>query len=150
VNRTYVYKHLDPRSGETLYVGLGQDERAWTLLHRKQDHVEYMRSLEVHGYCPGDWVEIVQKGLSRAEGFRLEADLIRALTPRFNQVGVDPSIYKRGAAHPKAKLTEKDVRLIRSRISSGLTTVRQVAREFGMDSGTISRLVQGKTWSHVR
>lgn len=53
-----------------------------------------------------------------------------------------------GEAHGKAKLDEETVRQIRALRASG-RGVRSLAREFGMDSGQISRICTGKRWAHL-
>lgn len=54
---------------------------------------------------------------------------------------------RRGA---KAKLTADDVREIRRRVAAGGCTYRQLAREFGVRSPTISNIANGKRWKEVK
>lgn len=54
-----------------------------------------------------------------------------------------------GERHYKAKLTEADVLEIRRRYYAGEASQNAIAHELGMDSSTISDLVQGKTWKHL-
>lgn len=53
---------------------------------------------------------------------------------------------QRGEEHHRSKLTESDVRSIRSSNKSS----RQLAREFGVDSSTINDVRNNKTWRHVK
>lgn len=53
-----------------------------------------------------------------------------------------------GVANPKAKLTEDDVRAIRTRRAAG-ETCRVLAAEFGVSTPLISYIVKRKQWTHV-
>jgi hypothetical protein len=53
----------------------------------------------------------------------------------------------RGEAHPRAKLNEKQVALIRSLRSSCQATMRELADQFSVSRGLISLILQGKIWS---
>lgn len=55
----------------------------------------------------------------------------------------------RGENNSKAKLTENDVRSIRSRFSLGSASQPQLAEEFGVDQSMVSLIVRGKRWAHV-
>jgi hypothetical protein len=54
-----------------------------------------------------------------------------------------------GSGHHGARLTEAMVRDLRTRYAAGGVTHRQLAREFGVAQGTISRAITGRLWSHV-
>ena len=56
--------------------------------------------------------------------------------------GVD----NRGSKHGMSKLTEEDVRLIKSSSMSGVAT----AKKFGVSKTTISEIRSGKHWAHVK
>jgi len=57
----------------------------------------------------------------------------------------------RGARHGNAKLTECDVREIRSRYVRGSSTSGQyaLAKHFGVGHSSIWRILSGRTWSHI-
>lgn len=55
----------------------------------------------------------------------------------------------RGEQHPKAKLTESDVRQIRHRFATGQASLTALAREAGVTKQAIQSIVTGKTWRHV-
>lgn len=55
-----------------------------------------------------------------------------------------------GEKHPMAKLNASDVAEIRRLIESGLHTQRGIAAVFGVAPSTISMLVRGPNWSHVK
>lgn len=54
-----------------------------------------------------------------------------------------------GEAHPRAKLTDSDVRAIRALLAQG-DTMAAAARKYGVGKATIAHLRDGHTWSHVR
>lgn len=53
-----------------------------------------------------------------------------------------------GERHPRAKLTESDVRAIRDAVRNG-RSVASLAREYGMSQSTLSRVWRGLRWSHI-
>jgi len=55
----------------------------------------------------------------------------------------------RGASHPKAKLTEDLVRQIRAEYAAGGCTERDLADRYGVDAGTMHRLLTRQTWKYV-
>lgn len=58
------------------------------------------------------------------------------------------NVSKKGEDHYSAKLTESQVRQIRSRVAAG-ESQRAIAREFGLNNMSVSLLVRRKNWSHV-
>ncbi len=55
----------------------------------------------------------------------------------------------RGEVHYAAKLTEGDVRVIRTRYATGGETQAGLAAEFGVTQPTVRRLINRRTWKHV-
>lgn len=55
---------------------------------------------------------------------------------------------RRGSRHRAAKLNENQVREIRRRNAAG-EGQRALGREFGLSSGSMNKVVSGKTWRHV-
>jgi hypothetical protein len=53
-----------------------------------------------------------------------------------------------GTRHPKAKITDRDVREIRRLKAEGLTG-KQIGELFGMNRNSINRIAAGKAWAHV-
>lgn len=53
----------------------------------------------------------------------------------------------KGEHHPKAKLTEKEVREIRS--MRGQLSSRLIGLKFGVSKGAISAILEGRRWAHV-
>lgn len=89
----YVYKHVDPETEETVYVGMGSCGRAWSVGYNKKDtynghrsegHMAWYESLEEKGYTLWDIVKEHKRNLTREEAFEEETRLIEELLPRFN------------------------------------------------------------------
>jgi hypothetical protein len=57
--------------------------------------------------------------------------------------------YQHGSSHYNARLTEGDVRLIRSMYVPRKVTLQNLADQFGVDRKTIHRVVTGELWAHV-
>ncbi len=55
----------------------------------------------------------------------------------------------RGTGNGRSKLTDEQVREIRSRYQRGVTRQVDLAAEYGVDQGTISRVVRGAGWTHL-
>lgn len=55
-----------------------------------------------------------------------------------------------GEDRPASKLTEDDVRKIRSIYDKGVVSQRKLAKTFGVTQGTIKDIVNMNTWKHVR
>lgn len=53
-----------------------------------------------------------------------------------------------GENHPRAKLTEQDVKDIRELYANGISEV-QIAKRYNMDQTTISGIVLRKNWKHI-
>lgn len=52
----------------------------------------------------------------------------------------------KGVSHWASKLTEEDVRIIRG----DLRTAYRIAKDYGVDPGTIRGIKRGETWKHVK
>jgi hypothetical protein len=55
----------------------------------------------------------------------------------------------KGSLHPKSKLSENDVQMIRATYADGAVTHRALARFFGVNSSTITNVLARKHWRHV-
>lgn len=85
----YVYKHVDPRTDELLYIGHGARGRAWThgsklTVLRSQAHLAHLESMTFDGFIPSDWVQVTQQGISKKDACVIEQALIRELSPLYN------------------------------------------------------------------
>lgn len=56
---------------------------------------------------------------------------------------------KRGEKHHLAKLTEHDVREIRTRYANGGITQNKLALEYGVNNSTLNRIILRGRWSHI-
>jgi hypothetical protein len=54
-----------------------------------------------------------------------------------------------GESNGFSKLTESDVRKIKSRYSTGFSSYNVLAREFGVSKHQIAHIVKGRQWKHV-
>lgn len=98
---------------------------------------------------------------------RHRCDNPRCVNPEHLEIGtqadnIDDMVRRgrqaRGVANGLAKLTPETVRAIRARYTPGskggrgvtsATSVRGLAREHGVDTTVIRKIIQGKTWGHV-
>jgi predicted DNA-binding protein YlxM (UPF0122 family) len=55
---------------------------------------------------------------------------------------------RRGENHPKAKLTNEQVRIIRELYSKGFST-NVIARNFKVSVWNIEEIVKRRTWTHI-
>ena len=55
----------------------------------------------------------------------------------------------RGSAHPRSKLTEADVRLLRALYATGEHTLRSLAERFDLGRSQVGNVVRGLAWRHV-
>lgn len=60
-----------------------------------------------------------------------------------------PELAARGEQQPQSKLTESDVREIRSRWAKGGVKQADIARRFGISQAKVSQIVLRKSWAHV-
>lgn len=56
----------------------------------------------------------------------------------------------RGATHPRAKLTDDNVRYIRGRYATGAVSQQALADEFGVHQTIVSDIVRRVTWRHLK
>lgn len=55
----------------------------------------------------------------------------------------------RGRDRPNSKLFDVTVWYIKARYAMGGKTISDLAREFGVSRSVVSRIVSGKSWSHI-
>lgn len=85
--RCYVYNHINPETGDVVYVGMGRKDRAWhyrVSMSRKEAHETYLNGLEEKGFLPYDWVVITHRNLTEEQAKQIEKDQINLLKPMFN------------------------------------------------------------------
>lgn len=83
------------------------------------------------GECP-DWIASLYDGIS--------TETILALLPSNN--------CEKGEKHHFAKLKDADIPVIRERLAQG-EAQKDIARDYGVISHTISDINTGKSWKHI-
>jgi DNA invertase Pin-like site-specific DNA recombinase len=83
---------------------------------------------------------------TRQENQRHMAKVGRSAKGDRSYIRQHPECYPRGMAHPKAKLTDEDVRRIR--METGPQS--EIARSFGIDQARVSRIKARKLWAHIQ
>ena len=135
----YVYKHVDPRTDDLIYIGHGCRGRAWihgskkTCL-RSQEHLDHLEDMTSDGFIPSEWVKIEIQGLSKSDACQLEQELIRDLNPRYN---------KPQGKH-LLKLTPEDYLLCKELRETGMY-YNQIADEVGVSTMTVYRALNNQT-----
>jgi excinuclease UvrABC nuclease subunit len=83
----YVYQHVNPETGEILYIGKGSYERAWMCRgsNRNPEYTKYLNQFLDTGYTMFDIVTILHKGLTNKKAEELETELIQKIQPIFNR-----------------------------------------------------------------
>ena len=61
-----------------------------------------------------------------------------------------PNAWQPGMAHPKARLTDDDVREIRRLYYESNITQQEIANRYGMTQAHIAKIINGLRWSHVK
>lgn len=56
----------------------------------------------------------------------------------------------RGERHQDAKLTEDDVRRLRADYTGAYGEMTQLARRYNMSANAMKKMIQGRSWSHVK
>lgn len=76
------------------------------------------------------------------------SEVVRGL--RWGHVGgAAPGLrYRRGDGIPRARVSEDDVRAIRTRHAAG-ELQRDLANAYGLTAGTVSKIVHRTSWKHV-
>ncbi|QDB71002.1 hypothetical protein bb8_p27 [Bordetella phage vB_BbrP_BB8] len=148
--KTYTYAHINPDTGEVVYIGSGTGERAWTITSKRSEpHVKFLRNLERMGYTPADWVVVLTPGLTREQAFALESRLIHEVAPIFNRMGVSAANAGRGESNHNSVLTADLVRQIRQEFPSSGLSIRATARKYGVAYTTMRKVLAGQAWAHI-
>lgn len=74
------------------------------------------------------------------------------LTPPFERRGLRhcPSNAVRGINHPRAKLTEDQVKEMRRARAIDSVPVRELARRYALSYGAVQQIINRRTWRHVK
>ena len=135
----YVYKHVDPRSDELIYIGHGCRGRAWThgsdkSVLRSQEHLAHLESMTVDGFVPPHWVHIIHSGILKSDACKIEQELIRELNPKYNKPQGKQNL----------KLTPEQYNLCSEMRDDGMF-YHQIANEIGVSTMTVYRALNGQT-----
>lgn len=148
--KTYIYAHINPETGEVVYIGRGVRERAWGIQTKRSDpHRKFLSNLENMGFVPSDWVVVLCRSLPQDSATKEELRLIRELLPMFNQQGAGGANAGRGEENHNAKLTEDSIRLMREEYSAGGISIRGIGRKYGVAYTTARGIIYGTKWSHI-
>jgi hypothetical protein len=135
----YVYKHVDPRTDELLYIGHGARGRAW--IHgsklsvlRSQEHLNHLESMTLDGFIASDWVHVVQQGVSKKDACVIEQTLIRELKP----------LYNLPQGKSLLKLDGNKLKTCRSLKDTGLSYL-EIGLIVGVSTMTVYRALNGQT-----
>ena len=106
--KTYVYRLIDPRNGETFYVGKGKGNRVFSHIHEKvegdelDNKLKRIREIRRAGF---EVAHVIHRhGLDDRTAFEVEAALIDAFPGLTNEVGGSGS-NDYGAMHAKEIIT---------------------------------------------
>jgi hypothetical protein len=111
---------------------------------RETVHVHRLVAEAFLGACPVGF-QVNHKDGNKANN---AADNLEYVTPRENTLHADRLGHRRvkGENHHLCKLSEQDVRDIRSRVGE---PARDVARLYGIDRKSVTNIWSSKTWKHV-
>ena len=100
----------------------------------------------VHGPIP-DEHEVNHKNGDPSDNRESNLEVVTH-TENVRHAGRTLDRLRRGASHPKAKLTDADVRAIRSALAGGESS-RSVAQRFGVAPSGVVRIGNRQMWAHV-
>ena len=104
--RTYVYRLIDPRNGDTFYVGKGQGNRVFAHIHAESDldgdeldnKMERIRAIRLAGFEVGHVIH--RHGMNQKAALEVEAALLDAY-PGLTNVAGGVGSSERGAMHAR-------------------------------------------------
>lgn len=145
----YVYRHVDPRTKEVRYVGQGVKGRAWACGsctaesgrrgNRTREHTAWIDELLSLGYTPGDFVEILRKGLSNEEAKECEAREIE----KYDWF----RLFNRYTGHVSLKMTPEKLARAKVMRADG-ASYAAIAAALGMHTQTVWRGLTNRTKVH--
>lgn len=144
-NIYYVYTHVDPITGELVYVGKGCGGRAWDVTRNRgqhSEHLSWMKSLMNQGFIPSDWVNIIKKNLLDKEAREKEIELIHSIgLIRFNR--------QTGENQHQSKLTNDQAVEIFKIVSKDKTQIGELANKYNVSRAAIYMILNRKQWRAV-
>jgi len=138
----YVYRHIDPWNGETLYVGMGKGSRAYATKttksnkneygHRSPEHSVVLDEFLRQGWLPHEWIEFLSRGLDKSDALNLEKKFIQELKPKYNRK------FGRKLCH----LNKDQVEYVLKQKEKGISQ-KDIAEELKVSQMVISRICTG-------
>ena len=135
----YVYSHVDPTTGELMYIGHGYGPRAWihgsrkTVL-RSQDHLDWLHRMNTLHFLPTDYVIILERNLTKAVACKHEQQYIRTLNPLFNK--------PQGLQN--MKVTKDSLEVMKGLRDEGFY-YREIAEQLNLSTMTVYRALNNQT-----
>ena len=142
----YVYKHVDPRTGDVRYVGQGTKGRAWVCGsmgmdsgkrgNRTHSHQKWISELIALGYTPGDFVVVIAQALSPEAARKLEAEEIEKYDKS--------KLFNREYGLQSLKMTPDKLEIGRAARNGGATWA-EAAAAAGVHKQTLWRALTNRT-----
>jgi hypothetical protein len=166
-SKYYVYQHIDPVSGEIVYIGKGVNSRAYDSNKRHIDHKVFMDSCLNNDL---QFVFLIHKLLDNETALNLEKELILKFQPKFNKMLTD-SYHKNhglklknawsdgkfksrtldfsGTKNNMSKLTEQDIVNIRN-LKNDSMSYRQIKDYLNLNvtPQTIGKIIRNERWEN--
>jgi hypothetical protein len=133
------YGHTSAGYGR-IYIGTSREDNRNTTVHE-------LACIRAHGPCP--------PGMQVAHNVGCPRDCFNPRHLRWDTVKgnladrVADGTLRRGVSHPRAKLTERQVKQIRRRYAKGGITMTQLAEQYGLEKSSVRNLIRRKTWKHL-
>lgn len=142
--RGVLEKILKPSKNETGYLNIG--------LHKNKKQKTFkVHRLLMFAFKPDEYFEGAQ--VNHIDGNKLNNSLdnLEWCTPKENTQHADSTGLRniKGEKHGKSKLTENQVRKIRSNYENKKFNQYELAKIFNIDPSTISDIVNNKRWNHI-
>lgn len=147
--KSYVYAHILPDTGSVIYIGSGQQERAWSLYKRSDPHQSILNNIQRGGFSPADYVVILNSGLTVKQARDIEYSLIHIMSPPLNQHGAGVANAGRGEFNKNSVMDTALVHELRDLYSMGNHSMRAISRMYGLGVSSTRKAIQGKSWSHL-
>jgi hypothetical protein len=132
--------HIDPDTGEIMYVGSGTGGRAWQIGYNKEGkfrsaaHRKWIDSHIEQGRTMGDLVKIIKTNLTLKEARELEYKLTKEIEPPFDRLVVP---------YQKKTFTKEQAKMAYQMYTSGVGYT-ELARQLKMTQGKRNLSVLGK------
>lgn len=89
----YIYEHRHPITNECVYIGSGMGGRAWEApKNRSENHSKWLDDVFDEGFDIDQVVKIIARRLVSTDARRMENELIRENSPKFNKTVRHPAL----------------------------------------------------------